>query len=90
MTNLYEPSYGQDKTWNFKADGTFFYIENNATNKYLTVGDNGTVFEATLIENNPKQMWLKGQSKLGEFLKGNESTYQTKEITYIFRPTLEI
>ena len=52
-------------TWNFKANGTLFYIENNTTNKYLTVGDNGTVFEATAIENDPKQMWLKGQSKLG-------------------------
>ena len=73
MTNLYYLYYyGRDKNWNFKAEGTFIYIENNATNKYLTVGDNGTVFEATPIENNPKQMWLKGNSKLGEFLENFE------------------
>ena len=73
MNNLYEQSYLAAKSWNFKTNRTYVYIENNATNMYLTVGDDGTVLEATPDENNTKQLWLKGQSKLGEFLENNEN-----------------
>ena len=74
MKNFYEHSYEQAaKSWNFKTNRTYVYIENNATNMYLTVGEDGTVFEATPNDdNNTKQLWLKGQSKLGEFLENNE------------------
>ena len=58
-----------NKEWNFKTKDDGIYIENMSKNKVLGITDHGKVIQEDFKENNPGQLWRRGEPDAEGYFK---------------------